>query len=441
MKHEIPFCIAKAQLAYRNAGAAWCVAAAAAVLGGGLGSSAHAQSPSLAVQQAVLQAAEAASAAGSAPSNASSNATTLVPAAAAPATSAPAARKPAWITVARVTGRLQAADIGVVINVDDPLSVQIGQYYINARRLKPKQVLRVKLPLRMALTPEEFEGLRVAIDQRFGSATQALALAWAMPYAVACNSITGALALGFDAEFCSRSCTPSRPSRYFNSASIRPLRDHGFRPSMLLAARNFKDAKALIDRGVASDGTLGLRGRPPVTALMLATDDGNRRVRMPLYPPPVLLREFGVDIKHLPEAALQTTPQIVLAITGSIKPKLVPAPDWVPGALGDHLTSVGGDLFGVHDQGTVLEWLESGATASHGAVSEPCNYPQKFPHPQVLLLHYMQGSTAIEAYWKSVLWPQQSLFVGEPLAAPFVAQAINRTAPPPTQFTVPRLVP
>ena len=65
------------------------------------------------------------------------------------------------------------------------------------------------------------------------------------------------------------------------------------------------------------------------------------------------------------------------------------------------------------------QWISAGATASHGTVSEPCNHRQKFPHPQVLLLSYLQGSTAIEAYWRSVLWPGQGLFVGEPLAAPF----------------------
>jgi uncharacterized protein (TIGR03790 family) len=80
---------------------------------------------------------------------------------------------------------------------------------------------------------------------------------------------------------------------------------------------------------------------------------------------------------------------------------------------------VGGRLVADNGQATVLEWIDSGATASHGAVSEPCNHVQKFPHPQLLLLHYMQGATALEAYWKSVAWPQQSLFVGEPLAAPF----------------------
>jgi hypothetical protein len=52
-------------------------------------------------------------------------------------------------------------------------------------------------------------------------------------------------------------------------------------------------------------------------------------------------------------------------------------------------------------------------------VSEPCNYWQKFPNPSVLLKHYVQGNSAIEAYWKSVAWPAQGIFIGEPLAAPY----------------------
>ena len=52
-------------------------------------------------------------------------------------------------------------------------------------------------------------------------------------------------------------------------------------------------------------------------------------------------------------------------------------------------------------------------------MSEPCAFQQKFPHPKVLLLHYLQGNTAIEAYWRSVAWPLQGLFIGEPLAAPY----------------------
>jgi uncharacterized protein (TIGR03790 family) len=71
---------------------------------------------------------------------------------------------------------------------------------------------------------------------------------------------------------------------------------------------------------------------------------------------------------------------------------------------------------------SALRWLDAGATASYGTVSEPCNYWQKFPNPAVLLKWYVSGSTAVEAYWKSVAWPSQGLFVGEPLAAPYAHQ-------------------
>ncbi len=324
-----------------------------------------------------------------------------------------------WIPVPRAAGRLRASDLGLVINTADPYSVQVGEHYIAARRLQAEQVLRLDLPVKPALTRHEFEDLQHRIASHFGAATQALALAWTQPFAVECNAITGALALGFDADLCRKSCNPSRLSRYFNARTARPFADLGFRPSMLLAAGSVAQALALIDRGVASDHTLTLRARPPVLAMMLATGDGARRVRMALYPPPGLIRGAGVDVRHAPAADLNTTPRVLMAITGSVRLALEPAPDWVPGALADHLTSVGGRLVPDNGQSTVLEWIDSGATASHGAVSEPCNHLQKFPHPQVLLLHYLQGATALEAYWKSVAWPQQSLFVGEPLAAPF----------------------
>jgi len=330
-----------------------------------------------------------------------------------------AASAPRGAAVARVSGRLRAADLGLVINTADPLSVQIGEYYQAARRLAPEQVLRLSLPVRAALTRDEFEMLRVAIDGAFGSHTQALALAWAQPYAVECNAITGALALGFDAELCRNTCAASRPSRYFNAASARPYTDLGWRPSMLLAARNFEQAKALIDRGVAADSTLVYRGRPPVSVMLLTTDDAARRVRTLLYPPAGPIPALGLDIRVVPAAELANARRVLMVTTGSVRAGLESAPDWVPGGFGDHLTSFGGDLFGTHGHSTALAWLDSGATASHGSVSEPCNHLQKFPHPQVALGQYVQGATLIEAYWKSVAWPQQSLFVGEPLAAPF----------------------
>jgi uncharacterized protein (TIGR03790 family) len=64
-------------------------------------------------------------------------------------------------------------------------------------------------------------------------------------------------------------------------------------------------------------------------------------------------------------------------------------------------------------------WLAAGATGSYGTVEEPCNHVQKFPRASVLAQRYGRGETLIEAYWKSVEWPGQGLFVGDPLARPW----------------------
>lgn len=338
-----------------------------------------------------------------------------------PAAPAPAERtaEARWLPVAVQRGRLMPAQLGLVINTADPYSVAVGEYYAERRGLSPEQVLRVELPLRPTLTAEEFETLREAVATRFDGRIQALALAWTQPYAVQCLSITGALALGLDSALCQRTCAPSRPSPLFNSPSLQPYGDFGLRPSMLLAAPGIDAAKAMIDRGVAANGSLRQTDRPPARVALLVTNDRARNVRAAVYPPPGRVDVAGLDVRVIEPPALKDLDRLLLVQTGSVRLDLPSALDWLPGALADHLTSAGGQLLGQQAQSTALEWIASGATASHGTVSEPCNHLQKFPHPQVLLQIYAQGATAIEAYWKSVAWPSQGLFIGEPLAAPF----------------------
>jgi uncharacterized protein (TIGR03790 family) len=253
-------------------------------------------------------------------------------------------------------------------------------------------------------------------------------VAWAQPYAVDCNSITAALTLGFAPEVCAQTCAPTPPSRYFNSTSPRPFTELGLRPSMLMASKTVDSAKALIDRGIASDQQLGKRGVSSANAVFVNTTDAARNVRVALFP-----REGSITLRNAQGAtidsgvrvvrrdAADTTPlqRVFLYQTGLVRMDNIDTAQWLPGALADHLTSTGGRLLDTQGQMSVLDWLEAGATASYGTVSEPCNHLQKFPHPQVLLFHYMNGATALEAYWRSVAWPAQGVFVGEPLAAPF----------------------
>lgn len=324
-----------------------------------------------------------------------------------------------WITVPAVWGRITAAELGLVINLDDPYSVEVGEYYIRARKIPASQVLRVRLPVKATLDRQEFQALRREIDGFFGTRTQGLALAWRQPQAVECHSITGALALGFDPSLCEKTCSPSKPSRYFGSSSLHPMRDFGMRLGMLLAAPDVAQAKALINRGVQSDGSLSQRTGAPAHVHFVSTSDSLRSVRRQLFPPPGPASEFGIEV-HLDQTeALRNADRVLIYLTGRAQVDGLETVRFLPGALADHLTSFGGILDKAHGQMTVMSWIQAGATASHGTVSEPCAHLQKFPHPQLLLLFYAQGASAMEAYWKSVAWPRQSLFVGEPLAAPF----------------------
>lgn len=324
------------------------------------------------------------------------------------------------MAIPRIAARLTAADVGLVINTADPYSVEVGAYYAAQRGIKPEHIVRAELPVRNSLNVLEFGALYSQVRDQMPPEVQALALAWTQPFAVECNSITSAITLGMEPEACRKTCAPSRTSPYFNARTHKPFTDLGIRPSMLLASRSVASAKALIDRGVAADDKLGKLGAPSAIAVFVNTQDRARNVRAAAFPPAGRVGQTGVAVVRREQSDPEPLRRVVLYQTGLTRQNHIDTQQWIPGALADHLTSTGGQLMDGNGQMSVLEWLEAGATASYGTVSEPCNHVQKFPHPQVLLLHYLQGATALEAYWKSVAWPAQGVFVGEPLAAPFV---------------------
>ncbi len=348
---------------------------------------------------------------------AAAGASSAPPAPPSAASSAPAA--PTWLRVPRLQGRLTAADLGLLINTADPYSVAVGEFYASQRGIPEANIARVTLPIKASLSEAEFMALQAQVQEKLGPQVQALALAWNLPYAVECNSITSALAMGFQPEICKNSCGPSKVSPYFSYLGARPFSDLGLRPAMMLASRSVDDAKALIARGIDADQSLPSFASS--NAFFVSTPDAARNVRATQFPPATHLKPWGIDARRESSQALPVMPRTLLYMTGLVKVEGLASVDWLPGALADHLTSFGGQLDAVSPSGqmSVLDWLQSGATASYGTVSEPCNHRQKFPHPQLLLLFYMQGVTALEAYWHSVAWPGQGVFVGEPLAAPF----------------------
>jgi uncharacterized protein (TIGR03790 family) len=309
---------------------------------------------------------------------------------------------------------LQPAQLGIVINDADPNSVKVGEYYRKRRNIPAANVVHVSIPDKpREISFERFQELREQIDGQLGPEVQAVLMIWTAPYKVECNSITGAYTLGFDPSQCAKTCASGRSSPYFNSKSARPYTDLKLRLSMLLPTESVALAKAVIDRGASSGFRI-----VPATAYYLVTSEKARNSRAGFFPPPGRIEARKLGTKTMQADVLEGAQDVIIYETGMAQVDKLDTLRFVPGALADHLTSLGGDLLG-EGQMSSLRWLEAGATASYGSVSEPCNYWQKFPNPTVLLKHYVQGNSAIEAYWKSVAWPTQGLFIGEPLAAPY----------------------
>lgn len=309
---------------------------------------------------------------------------------------------------------LTADQLGIIVNDDDPDSAAIAAYYRDKRGIPAANLIHVRFkPGRSTLSREEFINLKRRVDRITPKNIQAYALTWAQPYRVDCMSITSAFAFGFDPAYCASSCKPTQPSPYFNSGVARPHAAYKIRPTMSLAAASVAEAKQLIDRGVASDGS-----NPAGTAYLVSTSDRARNVRAAGYDTLRTRMQRIIPTEIVEANTLENKADVMFYFTGLTHVPSLDSNTFLPGAIGDHLTSAGGELFG-GSQMSSLAWLQAGATGSYGAVVEPCNYPAKFPVPGIVMAHYLQGETLIEAYWKSVQMPGQGLFIGEPLARPF----------------------
>jgi hypothetical protein len=191
------------------------------------------------------------------------------------------------------------------------------------------------------------------------------------------------------------------------------------RISMMLTGLSLAHVKALIDRGVAADRTY-----PKGDFLCMVTSDILRNQRCSGYRPGRSLKLVQGDtvtrssvlgyfqgLAVIPELSREYAPGNTEFPTGN---------RFLPGAWADNLTSAG--AIEGSGQTTVWQILAAGATGSYGTVEEPYALTGKFPDPTAFTDSYKSGDTLIEAAWKSVGYPYQGLFVGEPLANPWMRE-------------------
>lgn len=317
---------------------------------------------------------------------------------------------------------LRPEQVAVIVNTASSRSVRIGNYYQRKRGIPEENIIRVAFPDRGTTMPvKQFEMIKEMVDASTPTGIQGYALAWSTIYRVGCMSITSAFAFGYNTAYCASGCKPTKPNPYFNSDSPTPYFRHKIRPTMMLAGQSYRHVQEMIDRGISADGTA-----PKGTGYLLSTSDKARNSRAKFFPKIIQSLNHRINLKQLKTNSIENRQDVLFYFTGLSNVPKIDTNTFLPGAIADHLTSFGGRIDRMGGQMKILKWLEAGAAGSYGTVVEPCNFPQKFPHPGIVIDRYTRGETLIEAYWKSVLMPGQGIFVGDPLAKPYFGYKAKR---------------
>jgi uncharacterized protein (TIGR03790 family) len=316
--------------------------------------------------------------------------------------------------ITRTTG-LQPQNLGLIVNTDDPDSEAVVRQYLFWHPVPAQNVVRVSLGREERITRQAFEAKYAVVQQKMPANVQFLGLAFRAPARVdGSNSITSAFARGFYARPAGQASWGlgyQNPYDYRQNHS-EPYTRHGIRPAMMIAGGTPASTYALIERGAMAEDTAPQTNH----GLLMLTTDSARQIRAIGAPPtqqfgPVTLRVFKGNRAPLRLATyyfqgLSRIPDLTLL-------------RYRPGAWVDTLTSCAGMFDGCGGQVTVWQIIDAGATGSYGTVEEPYAQTGKFVDPDKFLKVYTDGYTLIEAAWRSVDFPYQGLFVGDPLTAPY----------------------
>ena len=335
-------------------------------------------------------------------------------------------------------------NVVVVANQNSSDSLQLANYYCEQRQVPPQNVLRINWTGgNITWTRNDFETtLRAPLNAMLASRQLTnqidyVLLSMDVPYRVTettgspatsgVNSTTAALFYGFKADGPGGGGSCNLPA---GSASAFAGSEGIFRKTpplsatsnswlvIMLTSSNLAQARAVVDRGVASDFLF-----PTQTVYLAKGQDRLRNIRFYLFDDALI----NTRLRGQPLIARTNTytPAGLGAILGYQNGEQnfsMASGNFVPGALADNLTSFSGFILENSGHTDALDFLNAGATASYGTVIEPCAYFEKFPSPQN---HFYQarGFSAAECYYLSVTNPYQGLLVGEPLAAPFATPA------------------
>jgi hypothetical protein len=217
--------------------------------------------------------------------------------------------------------------------------------------------------------------------------------------------------LGFNSElrFGPHGEVVSQGDRYWLSTMLGIVADEDTRGNTL------EEVLEYLTRSAVADASF-----PQGTIYFVQNGDIRSRTRDSAYPEVVeALRALGIRAEVVRGIMPEGKPDCQGVMMGTASFEWSKSGSTIlPGAICDHLTSLGGVMTRNAGQTPLTEFLRYGAAAASGTVTEPFAIAEKFPLPTIHL-HYARGCSVAEAFYQSVYGPYQLLIVGDPLCRPW----------------------
>ncbi len=317
----------------------------------------------------------------------------------------------------------------VVANNRSPASLELARQYLLARQLPPANLLALPFDHQTTISSADFQQhLLGPVEARLaeiGNSVDYIVLMRGVPYRVDKSATTAALIFQGTDNF-----LPLHPYAGREEAFDGTVPYYGVKTRLatVMSGYNFADVQRLIQRS-----QVRYRSAAAAGTIYLCDGAGPRGSRNAQIPGALaILRRLGAPVEHVPSSNINNRADVLAQFTGNTRLHLE-SNQYLPGSVLDNMTSFGGYLLEKNSQMSILAFVQSGACAAYGTVSEPTNNPLRWPN-YTMPARYVSGFTLADSYYQSIHDITLGLVLGDPLMAPFAAPVtLNLTA---SQFQV-----
>jgi uncharacterized protein (TIGR03790 family) len=353
-------------------------------------------------------------------------------------------------------------DVGVIINLNSPASMQIGSHFKNARNIPTQNMIYVSVPTTEVINDIEFEQLRTQIENYLTSQN----LQNQLNYIVTtkgiplkrngidcivntnqgdCGSVDQELSLILGPHAGGIGATNGYSNPYYNENTHFSRAQFGIYLVTRLDGYELTDVISMIDRSGPNTGVNQQEAQVVLDIFETTSIDTFYFIDNFLEPSQLELQNQNWNSTTDYQIGTPSSVQNALAYIGighGPTDSVVLNYKWLPGSFSSMNTCSGAHTFNTSsnptDQFLLAQLIQDGCTAAHGYVN--CMYFSQLLETDIMLNRYLNpnaGYNLAESYFMAERFlSHQSVIIGDPKASVIIDHTAGITEPNASSLTL-----